>query len=270
MKIAFIAVNYNNSYITINYVNSILQMKNIDSYDFSIVIIDNNSNLDDYKYLKSGLEGLKNVKLIKSDKNLGYFGGLNLGIKQIEYDKYDYVLVGNNDIIFEYDFCNKLANKKYKDDEIVVVPDLKTLDGVHQNPQFINRPSKLRKLCYSIYYTAYPFAVIIDFVYNIKRKFDKEKKKVKLEENCRIFWCTGACMLLRPNFFKKCGLLDDTFFLWGEEAALTHQIEEANGALLYDSDLFVLHFENASVRKIASKNKYKIFEKSYNVYKHYI
>ena len=30
MKIAFIAVNYNNSYITINYVNSILQMKNID------------------------------------------------------------------------------------------------------------------------------------------------------------------------------------------------------------------------------------------------
>ena len=101
MKIAFIAVNYNNSYITINYVNSILQMKNIDSYDFSIVIIDNNSNLDDYKYLKSGLEGLKNVKLIKSDKNLGYFGGLNLGIKQIEYDKYDYVLVGNNDIIFE-------------------------------------------------------------------------------------------------------------------------------------------------------------------------
>lgn len=270
MKVAFIAVNFNNSYITINYVNNIVGIKDINKHDFKIVIVDNCSNLNDYKYLKSGLEDIRNVTLVRSEKNLGYFGGLNLGIKQIDYNEYDYVIVGNNDIVFEKDFCNKLSAKNYDNNDFVIVPDLKTLDGVHQNPQYISRPSKIRKLCYSIYYTSYPLALIIDFIYSIKKKIDKEKKKIKEEEACRIFLCTGACMILKGEFFKKCGLLDDVFFLWGEEAALIHQIEEAGGSLLYDPELFVLHFENASVRKITSKNKYKLFKKSYDVYKHYI
>lgn len=270
MKIAFVAVNYNNSMITVNYVLNILSMKNSDTYLTEIIIVDNFSEIDDYNYLRDNLSELSKVTLIRADKNIGYFRGLNFGLKKLGANNFDYVIVGNNDLFFERSFADKLAVRDYKLNQLVIVPDLVTLDGIHQNPQFINKPSQLRRKAWEVYYTSYFFAVIIDCLYGTFRTLRRINKKIKVISECEIFWCTGACMILRPMFFEKCGFLDDTTFLWGEEAFLAHQIEESSGKILYDPDLIVMHFENASVRKISSRKKYRMFGEAFKLYKNFL
>ena len=269
MKIAFIAVNYNNWHISANYVSSVKSMNNFSKHDIHLIIVDNASLIDDYALLKKEIEGIDRVTLVRSEENLGYFGGLNYGIKQIDYKSFDYVIAGNNDLIFTRNFIDLLEKKEYANNQTVIVPDLMTVNGIHQNPQFIDVPSKKRQLGYRLYYSWYPISIIIDILYGLKRKRVIEEKKNKIDKSIEIFQCTGALMLFRPDFFEHCGMLDDSLFLWGEEVALAHQLVEAGDKMLYDPELCVIHMENASVRKIASYKKYKLWQKSFNIYKNF-
>lgn len=267
MKVAFVAVNYNNWHISSNYVASVKAIKDYTLHDISIVIVDNCSSADDFANLKREIEYMDDVILVRTDENLGYFGGLNYGIKQIDYCSFDYVVAGNNDLFFTRDFLNSLSQKTYKEDQVVIVPDVMTINGVHQNPQFVDCPNKARVLAYSVYYSCYFLALIIDFIYGTSRVRRLENKKIKTDESIEIFQCTGAVLIMKPSFFRTCGLLDDSLFLWGEEVALAHQLKMSNRKLLYDPDLVVIHMESASVSKVASYKKYKIWQESFKKYK---
>lgn len=269
MKIAFVAVNYNNCHISANYVSNVLSLRNIDKHEVEVIMVDNASQEEDYQLLKQEIHDFPKTRLVRSDTNLGYFGGLNFGIKQIDYLKFDYVVVGNNDLFFNRDFLITLERKTYGHKQTVIVPDLLTVNGIHQNPQFVHVPSKKRQFGYRVYYSCYVAAILIDMLYKVARQKRTEIKKEKLNTETEIFQCTGALMILRPDFFKNCGLLDDSLFLWGEEVALAHQLVQVGDKMLYDPELSVIHMENASVGKIASYKKYKLWKKSYMIYKNY-
>lgn len=266
MRVAFILVNYNNFNISINNVYNILSLDGNIKRD--IFVVDNASEKDDIDNLEKGLPKYNNVKLLKSDKNLGYFGGLNYGLKQLEYKKYDYIVIANNDLIYRYDFLVKLSENKYKDNCLAIVPELITINGKYQNPQLVNKPSKFRLLGYNLYYTCYFLSIIIELIYGtFFRKKSKESRRISNKTD--IFLCTGACIVLNSKFIDKCGYLDDSVFMWGEEVLIAHQIEVAKGVMTYDPSLYVLHFENATVRKISSKKTYQLNKKSFKVYKKY-
>ena len=76
MKIAFICVNYNNFNYTRDYINSALKFRN-DCF-LKIIIVDNASEKDDINQLDK--ISFKEVEILKSKKNVGYFKGLNIGI----------------------------------------------------------------------------------------------------------------------------------------------------------------------------------------------
>lgn len=266
MKVAFIAVNYNNYLITLNNIANILSLKGDSERD--IIIVDNNSSAEDYEALKNGWPNLSNTKLIRSEKNLGYFGGLNYGLKAINPEDYDYVLIANNDLIYRYDFLEVLERSEYEPDCLVIAPELITIDGKYQNPQRVNKPSAKRQFSYSLYYSNYIISTLMQLFYS---KFARKKIKLKnrVTEKTNIFQLTGACMILTPQFFERCGLLDDSVFMWGEEVLLAHQVEVAKGVITYDPSLYIMHLENASVRKISSKKSFKMRQASYRIYKDY-
>ena len=81
MSISFVCINYNNNKITKDYILSVLSIKG--NHQIEIIIIDNASISSDFNALISFIESLNLdfIKLIKSKINLGYFKGLNLGLK---------------------------------------------------------------------------------------------------------------------------------------------------------------------------------------------
>lgn len=266
MKIAFICVNYNNSKVTINYILNVLAIKK--THHLKIIIVDNASEKQDTESLSKYISDLKNedVILLKSDINLGYFRGLNLGIKWALLNGYDqYQLVGNNDLEFFPDFLDILENLEIKSNELILAPDIITTEGIHENPHVINKMSSLRKLKYDIYFFNYYLAKIITKFYSAERKpksFDPERKYIHMGN--------GALYVLTPFFFHYFDKLWDDVFLYGEEAILAGQISSVEGKILYEPLLKCNHNESATTSKMESKYKYKIIQSSYKIYKKYL
>ncbi|WP_291569598.1 glycosyltransferase [Clostridium sp. UBA4548] len=267
MKIYFVTVNYNNSKVTEEYIKNINELKA--SEEVHIVVVDNNSVVEDYKNLENVCKEYSNVKLIRNEKNIGYFAGLNTGLTYVnEMTKENkQVVIGNNDLIFDKDFIEVIENYKLDSDILALAPNVVTSDGIFQNPHVISRVSKIRKLFFSIYYSNYYLGTLMMKSYKM---FKKETKQTEVTEEMDIYMGIGAIYVLTNNFFKHYKLLDASVFLWGEEALLGNQIKQVKGRMRYLPNLKVKHLESLTTKKIPNKIKYNQAKKSYPIYKDYL
>lgn len=266
MKIAFICVNYNNSKITQEYIANVLDIKK--KYDIKIIVIDNASKQSDVEELSNYINNLNNdnVVLLKSEINLGYFRGLNLGIKWGLNNGYnEYQIVGNNDLTFFPDFLSNLEKLTTAKHDLVLAPDVITNQGIHENPHVIKKMRFLRKLKQEIYFKNYYLAKLINMLYSAERKpkeFDPIGKY--------IYMGIGALYILTPSFFKYFDKLWEDVFLYGEEAIFAGQIASVNGKIWYEPSLKCNHNESATTSKMESNSKYKIIQRSFKIYKKYL
>jgi len=271
-NIFFICVNYNNSNYTINYIDNVLSLKSLPK-DAKIIVVDNNSEKEDIKKIKNHISNKPDIKLIQNNKNLGYFGGLNEGLKVIKNKNKDFVIIGNNDIKFESNFIEELLKLDIGEKLMVICPDIITKDGKHQNPHLIKKISKLERIKNEIYFKNYYITMFLRFLNKpLKMIFNKNinKNKRNYKNKTKIRMGIGACYVLTQNFFKNFELLDNEVFMWGEEAVFANQIEKVNVDVFYIPELKVFHEENASVRKIPSKERFELVKKSYKKYKKYL
>src|SRR4051812_43242426 len=86
--ISIITVNYNNVAVTVDLLKSI---GNLEYANIEVIVVDNNSAENPAAQLKNTFPS---VNVIISNKNLGFAGGNNLGIKAA---KGDYLFFVNND-----------------------------------------------------------------------------------------------------------------------------------------------------------------------------
>ncbi len=264
MSVSIVCVNYNSADYTISMINSTLMFK---EYLDEFIVVDNFSNIDDYNKCKEYISHIKDerYKIVRSESNLGYFGGLNHGLGIIKM-KSDYVIVGNNDLIFDVDFFLNLDNLVVDKDVFALAPYIETVDGRAQNPHFDKRLSKGKILTYDIYFKNYYLGQ--SFLY-LKSKLLPRKRSDKNIRK-RIHMGFGACYILTKSFFSHYTQLNNEVFLWGEEAIFANQVSQSNGSIEYIPELKILHLESKSTGQISSKNKYEIVKKSYKRYRKYL
>lgn len=271
MKTGFVFTNYNNSHYTRQVISSISLNENWN--DCKVVIVDNKSELTDVESLADIIKDYPDVKLILNDDNVGYFKGLNVGIKYLRdnFHELDVIVIGNNDLVFPVDFIDKLKiNRATLDSYPVISPDLITLDGVHQNPHVIGQISKVREFIYDIYYTNYYFSLAIGYLAKLTKGFTDRKDEEQFEVPQLICQGYGACYILTPKFFKNFDLLWAPTFLMGEEFFLSKQLEEKNLKVYYEPAITVNHHDHATVDKLPGKKLWKISQDSHKVYKKYL
>ena len=107
MKIFVIIVTYNG----LKWIDKCISSCN----KYPIIVVDNNSSDQTVKYIQ---DNFPHVKLIKSNKNLGFGAANNIGIKYALKNKADYVFLLNQDCYLKNDSLKKLisshkGNKKY-------------------------------------------------------------------------------------------------------------------------------------------------------------
>ena len=269
-RFAIIMTNYNNSLFTKQAINSLLLVQ-YSSITCDIIIIDNDSNKENTDILKS-LENIHPIKVIYSKLNLGYFSGLNKGLEIINesQNKYNAVIIGNNDLIFPHDFFYSVIEKlelfnKYS----VIAPNIITIDGIHQNPHVINRISPIRELIYDIYFSNYNIAKLISWIAlktkKITRRGDEDFHSIAQP----IHQGYGACYLLGPLFFKNFNFLFAPTFLMGEEFFLSIQLESIGQKVFYEPSIIVKHHDHATFAKLPAKKIWMITRDSHKIYKKY-
>lgn len=102
-KIAIIVLNWNGKENTCECLES---LRYIDYRNYEIIVVDNASTDGSQKFLEKNFPG---VLLVKNKKNLGFGGGLNVGIIEAIGRGADYVLCLNNDVVVDKDILTELV-----------------------------------------------------------------------------------------------------------------------------------------------------------------
>ena len=259
----FIAVNFNNSKFTISYIESVVSLNN---YKCNIVIIDNSSQKNDIQELEFFCEKHSNVVLIKNEINIGYFPALNKGLDYIERHNDDYVIIGNNDLSFQYDFLLKLDSISLPKNVYVIAPNIITLDNIHQNPHIISNFNLIKKVYRRIYYSNFQISIFLQFIYSKIKYLNGSSDRKYHDKIMPILMGYGACYILTPYFFKHYTNLDAPVFLMGEEGILANQILRTGGIIVYHPELIVNHFDHSSIGKLPNKVLYRYSQISYQHY----
>jgi GT2 family glycosyltransferase len=118
-SVYIIIVNWNGLKDTYECIRSVL---NISYKNYTILVVDNGSDKDDSKEIATKFP---EVITLRSESNLGFSGGNNLGIKYAMDKGAEYILLLNNDTIVEKDFLDVLVNIASKNQTIgLAVPKI--------------------------------------------------------------------------------------------------------------------------------------------------
>jgi len=271
MEIGFVFTNYNNSPFTREAIHSIAQNNRWD--DSYVVVVDNNSDQKDIELLKQIKRDYPRINLLLNEKNLGYFSGLNVGIKYLRSNNknINHVIIGNNDLTFPINFIDSILNNTIQFENYAVIsPNIITLDGVHQNPHVVKNVSKFREIIYDLYFLNYYFALIIKKIAAITINITDRKDETQFEIAQTIYQGCGACYILGPLFFKYFESLWAPTFLMGEEFFISRQLSSENLQIYYEPTIIINHHCHATMSKIPNKKFWEISRESHRVYRKYV
>ena len=228
-RISIITINYNGLKDICELIDSI-PFNN----DLEEIVVDNASKQDEASVIS---ERYPHVKVIRSDKNLGFAGGNNLGIKEA---KGRYILLINNDTYFKEFNLEPLIKRLESSDKIgVVCPKLRFAWG--------NNP---------IQFTGYtPLSPIT--LRNKAIGFGKEDQG-QYEIAHSSPYAHGAAMLIKREAIEKVGLMPECFFLYYEEIDWSMMFTRAGYEIWYDPSCTVYHKESQTTGQNSPLRTYYI------------
>ena len=228
-ELSIITVNYNGLNDTCALIDSIPFNE-----DMEVIVVDNGSREDEASML---LTRYPHIKAIRSDQNLGFAGGNNLGMK-VAKGRYLYLV--NNDTEFKYFNPQALIKRLEASPKIgMVCPKIRFA--------WDNNP---------IQYAGYtPLSAIT--VRNRAIGFG-EKDKGQYDAPHQTPYAHGAAMMLKREVIDKVGLMPECFFLYYEELDWSMMITRAGYEIWYEPASTIYHKESQSTGQNSPLRTYYI------------
>lgn len=234
MKLSIVIVNYNVKYFLEQCLHSVQNACN--GLESEIFVVDNDSVDGSVKMVR---DKFPDVFLIENKDNKGFSTANNQAIRK---SRGEYVLLLNPDTIVEDDTLRKVVD--FMDEH----PDagglgVKMLDG---KGKFL--PESKRGLPYPS--VAFFKVFGLSSLFPKSRMFstyhlgylDKDKTHV-------VDVLAGAFMLLRKSVLNEIGLLDEDFFMYGEDIDLSYRITQAGYKNYYFPGTRIIHYKGESTKK---------------------
>jgi len=229
-------INFNSSKNTLSCLDSLGKVK-IDGFVLNVVVVDNASR-EEFKVEKkySNFQ----LKIIRSDENLGFSGGQNLGIKYGLENDVDYFVVLNNDIILEENFLVELL-KTFEIEKNcgIVSPKIYFAKG-HEFHKNRYETGDLGKV---IWYAGGK----IDWQNLIASHIGvDEVDKGQYEKLRQTDFASGCCEVIKKEVFEKIGLFDEKYFLYYEDNDLSQRAKKAGFNIYYQPKAILWHLNAGS------------------------
>ncbi len=243
MKLSIVIVNYNVRFFLEQCLHSVEQA--CSEIKAEVFVVDNNSVDGSCQMVK---EKFSNVILIENHDNKGFSKANNQAIRK---SKGEYVLLLNPDTIVEEDCFEKCI--KFMDEH----PEagglgVKMIDG---KGKFL--PESKRGLPTP--------AVAFYKIFGLSKLFSKSKRfgryhlgHLDKEKEHEIEVLSGACMFMRKSALDKVGLLDEDYFMYGEDIDLSYRITKRGFKNYYFPETKIIHYKGESTKK-GSINYVKVF-----------
>lgn len=181
---------------------SSLQTTLRDSPPYDICVVDNASRDGTADWLSTQHPA---VQLIRSETNLGFAGGNNLGLKTLLGQGYEYILLLNQDTVAGNDFLAPLAACLDAHPEIGMAQPLILQ---FQHPNLINTDGN------PIHFLGFGYAGNCDLPLEVVEPGYRDRECILIPA------ASGAAVLIRAELLNRIGLFDDFFFSYNEDLDL--------------------------------------------------
>jgi len=230
-KVSIVTVNFNHSLVTDELLDSIAENNTYSNLE--IIVVDNASKINPVpvwtiKY--------PSITFIRSEINLGFAGGNNLGIKAATGD---YLFLINNDTEITKGLIETLVSTLDEHPEVgMVSPKIK----------YYEKPDMLQYAGYTPmnYFTARN---------NCEGQFEIDKGQYDHVTGVTGF-AHGAAMMVRREAMEKAGLMSENFFLYYEEMDWCDRIKRQGYTVWVNMQALIYHKESISVGKGSALKEY--------------
>ncbi|MFZ4545054.1 MAG: glycosyltransferase family 2 protein, partial [Saprospiraceae bacterium] len=234
MQLSIIIVNYNVKYFLEQALLSVRRAAS--GLDVEVIVVDNNSVDDSAAMVR---EKFPEVKLIENQQNTGFAVANN---QAIAVSKGKYVLLLNPDTVVE---------------ESTFVKCLQFMDGHREagalGVRMIDGSGKFLPESKRGFPTAF---VAFCKTFGLSTLFPKSRifnsYHLGYLDECQVHEVdvlSGAFMFLRKETLDKVGLLDETFFMYGEDIDLSYRIKKGGYKNYYFPDTTIIHYKGESTKK---------------------
>ena len=246
MKLSVVIVNYNVKHFLEQCLISV--KKAMEMVEGEVFVVDNNS-VDGSVEMVS--EKFPHVTVIVNQENLGFARANNQAIRRA---KGEYILLLNPDTVVEDNTFSKVIS--FMDAH----PDagglgVKMVDG---KGNFL--PESKRGL---------PTPIVAFYkIFGLSALFPKSKKIGKYhlgfldkDKTHEVDVLSGAFMMIKKETLNETGLLDEDFFMYGEDIDLSYRITQAGYKNYYFPETIIIHYKGESTKK-GSLNYVLLFYKA--------
>lgn len=228
-ELSIITVNFNGLNDTCALIDSITFNE-----DMEVIVVDNGSKENEANILQ---ERYTNIRTIRSDQNLGFAGGNNLGIKAAK-GKYLYLI--NNDTVFKIFNPKSLIKRLESSPKIgMVCPKIR----------FAWKNAPIQFAGYT------PLSPIT--IRNRAIGFGEEDKG-QYDTPYQTPYAHGAAMMLKREVIDKVGLMPECYFLYYEELDWSMMITLAGYEIWYEPASTIYHKESQSTGQDSPLRTYYI------------
>jgi GT2 family glycosyltransferase len=200
-------------------------------------------------------EKFPEVHTIANDQNVGFSSANNMAIRK---SVGEYILLLNPDTVVEEDTFIKSA--EWMDRHLNAgALGVRMIDG---KGKFLPESKRGLPTPWVAFYK----------IFGITRLFPHSKKFGKyhlsyLDENQThdVDVLCGAFMMIRKEVLDRTGLLDESFFMYGEDIDLSYRIQKAGYRIVYFPETTIIHYKGESTKK-SSLNYVYLFYKAMQIF----
>ncbi|GIP35110.1 glycosyltransferase family 2 protein [Paenibacillus sp. J2TS4] len=255
MDLSIIILNYNTCELTLNALESVYGSNT--GFKYEVILIDNASSDSSVERIRGKFP---QVRMIENKKNVGFSRANNQGMR-IATGKY--ILLLNSDTIVQPDTFDIMLQFMEEHLEIgasgckIILPD-----------------GSLDKACRRGFPTpsaSFYYAFGISKLFPRVPRFNQyQLGYLNPDEEYPVDCLVGAFMLVRRQAIEEVGMLDEEFFMYGEDVDWCYRIKQAGWQNYYYPKTHIIHYKGASSRKKPWKIIYEFHRAMYLFHrKHY-
>lgn len=222
--IAVILVNYNGKQYNTACIGSLLKQRG--GHEIRIIIVDNGSQDDSMQIIQDRFGEDSRIETIFLDDNYGFSYANNVGIRRAEELGADYVLLLNNDTEVHEDLLTELLACADRHPNSMIAPKIYYSDR--------------RDVLWSA------GGEVSSIIRKVRHIGLDQKDTGQYDNERRIGFATGCCLLLPRAVIERAGLLDERFFLYYEDTEYCFRLREMGVDIWYCPQARLYHKVGAS------------------------
>ncbi len=223
-RVSVIVLNYNGASSIEKCLGSIFAQSYAPS---EIILVDNNSSDGS---ADAARRSFPDLKVIRNSENLGFAEGNNVGIRKSQGDL---VLLANNDIVLDREAISQLVQQ--------TSPEVGLVGGA---------------IHYANGKHLWAYGGLFDpFTGMHWQALQGMNAETQLPQNSQVDYVPGALLLARRSLLDRVGLLDDYFFLYGDDLDLGLKARRLSYSIRVTPNALAYHLVSQSVRKLEEKHE---------------